>query len=83
MQSNFELLRQVLKSKITEAVALTGLRDSIRIHQVADPIDMTQQAAEREMAMQNLNINARELPEAAWGAYISCSLEVPHWDTFL
>jgi hypothetical protein len=41
------------------------------------------QGAEQEMAMQNLNINARELPEAAWGAYISCSQEVPHWHTFL
>ena len=54
MQSNLELFRQVLKSKIDEAVATTGLRDSIRIQQVADPIDMTQQAADREMAMQNL-----------------------------
>jgi DnaK suppressor protein len=58
MQSNLELFRQVLKSKINEAVAITGLRDSIRIHQVADPIDMTQQAAEREMAMQNLHRGA-------------------------
>jgi DnaK suppressor protein len=55
MQNNLELLRQVLKSKMNEAAATTGSRDSIRIHQVADPIDMTQQAAEREMAMQNLH----------------------------
>jgi DnaK suppressor protein len=55
MQSNLELFRQILKLKINEAVATTGLRDSIRIQQVADPIDMTQQAAEREMAMQNLH----------------------------
>ena len=58
MQSNLELFRQVLKSKINEAVATTGSRDSIRIQQVADPIDMTQQAAEREMAMQNLHRGA-------------------------
>jgi hypothetical protein len=48
MQSN-ELFRQVLKSKLNEAVAATGSRDSIRIQQVADPIDMTQEAAEREL----------------------------------
>jgi RNA polymerase-binding transcription factor len=58
MQSDLELLRQVLKSKINEAVATSGSRDSIRSQQVADPIDMTQQAAEREMAMQNLHRGA-------------------------
>ena len=58
MQGTLELLRQVLKSKIDESAATTGLRDSIRIHQVADPFDMTQQAAEREMAMQNLHRGA-------------------------
>jgi hypothetical protein len=57
-RGTLELLRQVLKSKIDESAATTGLRDSIRIHQVADPIDMTQQAAEREMAMQNLHRGA-------------------------
>jgi DnaK suppressor protein len=58
MQSNLELLRQVLKSKMNEAAGTAGSRDSIRIHQVADPIDMTQQAAERELAMQNLHRGA-------------------------
>ena len=58
MKSNLELFRQALKSKLNEAVATTGLRDSIRIHRVADPIDMTQQAAEREIAMQNLHRGA-------------------------
>ena len=58
MQNKLELCRQVLKAKINEAVATTGLRDSIRIQRAADPIDMTQQAAEREMAMQNLHRGA-------------------------
>lgn len=57
MQSNLESVRQVLKSKMNEAASM-GSRDSIRIHQVADPLDMTQQAAEREMAMQNLHRGA-------------------------
>jgi DnaK suppressor protein len=55
MHSNLELVRQVLKSKMRESAATTGLRDLIRIHQVADPIDMTQEAAEREMAIENLD----------------------------
>jgi hypothetical protein len=58
MQNKLELCRQVLKAKINEAVATTGLRDSIRIQRAADAIDMTQQAAEREMAMQNLHREA-------------------------
>jgi DnaK suppressor protein len=55
MQSNLEFVRQVLKSKLRESTATRGLRDSIRIHQVADPTDMTQEAAEREMAMESLD----------------------------
>jgi DnaK suppressor protein len=82
MQGTLELLRQVLKSKIDESAATTGLRDSIRIHQVADPIDMTQQAAEREMAMQNLHRGAalvrqvrsamRRLDDGSYGICFQC-----------
>jgi DnaK suppressor protein len=82
MQSNFELLRQVLKSKINEAVATPGLLDSIRIHQVADPIDMTQQAAEREMAVRSLHRGAalarqvrsamERLEEGSYGICLQC-----------
>jgi DnaK suppressor protein len=54
VQDNLKLVRQVLKSKMKEHTVITGLRDAIRIHQVADPVDMTQEAAEREMAMENL-----------------------------
>jgi DnaK suppressor protein len=82
MQCDCELFRQVLKSKINEAVATTGLRDSIRIHQVADPIDMTQQAGEREMAMQNLHRGAalvrqlrsamERLDDGSYGICLQC-----------
>jgi DnaK suppressor protein len=55
VQSNLELIRQVLTSKMKESTATTAWRDSIRIHRVADPVDMTQQAAERELAVENLD----------------------------
>ena len=81
MQSN-ELFRQVLKSKLNEAVAATGSRDSIRIQQVADPIDMTQEAAERELAMQNLHRGAalvrqlrsamERLDDSSYGICLHC-----------
>ena len=72
MQNKLELCRQVLKSKIDEAVATTGLRDSIRI----------QQAAEREMAMQNLHRGAalvrqlrsamERLDDGSYGICLQC-----------
>jgi DnaK suppressor protein len=55
MQSNLELVKEVLKSKMKESRATTRSRDSIRIQQAADPVDMTQEAAERETAMENLD----------------------------
>jgi DnaK suppressor protein len=55
VQSNLELVKEVLKLKMKESRATTRSRDSIRIQQAADPVDMTQEAAEREMAMENLD----------------------------
>jgi hypothetical protein len=48
MKENLESARRTLESRLKEAAPSRGLRDSIRIHQAADPLDMTQQAAERE-----------------------------------
>lgn len=58
MQDHLELVRQNLQSKLKELAINRGLRDSIRIHQVADPIDMTQQAAAREMEIQKFDREA-------------------------
>ena len=55
MKANLGLVRRVLESQLKEAAPTRGLRESIRIHQVADPLDMTQQAAEREVAVLNLD----------------------------
>jgi DnaK suppressor protein len=55
MIGNLELMRRALESQLREAAPSRELLDSIRIHQAADPIDMTQQAAEREMAVHNLD----------------------------
>jgi DnaK suppressor protein len=55
MKANLESVRQMLETRIREVAPTRGLRESIRIHQVADPLDMTQQAAEREIAVHNLD----------------------------
>ena len=55
MEANLESVRQILESQLEQAVPARGLRESIHIHQVADPVDMTQQATEREMAVRDLD----------------------------
>lgn len=55
MEGNLELIRQTLESQLKGTGPTRGMRESICIDQLADPIDMTQQAAEREMAVQSLD----------------------------
>jgi DnaK suppressor protein len=86
VQTNHELARQILQSKLREAAPHRGVRDSIHIHQVADPIDMTQQAAEREMAMHNLDREStlmrrlrsalERLDDGSYGVCLHCDEEI-------
>jgi len=52
---NIESIRQLLESRLKDAARARGSRESIHIQRVADPIDMTMQAAERELAMHSLD----------------------------
>ena len=58
MQTSLKSVRQLLQSRLKEATQSDGSRESIRVQQVADPIDMTLLAADREMAMQSLDRRA-------------------------
>jgi DnaK suppressor protein len=59
MTGNLEGIRQVLKKRMAEATAPTReLRDSILIQHFADPLDMTQHAAEQEIAVQCLGFSS-------------------------
>lgn len=58
MRTSLKTVRQLLESRLKEAAKKDGARESIRIQQAADPVDMTLQAAEREMAMQSLDLRA-------------------------
>ena len=53
--NGFNSIRQLLESRLKDAVKANGSLESIRIQQVADPVDMTTQAAERELAMHSLD----------------------------
>ena len=86
MQTNHEMARQILKAKLTEAAPTRGFRDSIHIHQAADPVDMTQQAAEREIAVQNLDRESalvrrlrsaiERLDDGSYGVCLQCDEDI-------
>src|ERR1700693_6643198 len=86
MNANLESVRQMLESRIKEVAPMRGLRESIRIHQVADPLDMTQQAAEREIAVHNLDRDSAlgqrirsaiaRLNDGSYGVCLQCEEEI-------
>ncbi len=55
MKSNRQAVRRVLESRLNAALPTRGLRESIHIHQVADLLEVTQQAADREVALASLD----------------------------
>ena len=78
MTDNHLSVRHILESKLREAAPTRGMRDSIHIHQVADAVDMTQQAAEREMAVHKLDRDtALRLLKWAFLADAFAKIELP------
>jgi DnaK suppressor protein len=55
MNADIKMAQQILESQLREAAPSRGLSDSIRIQQFADPVDMTQEAVERDLAVQILD----------------------------
>src|SRR5438552_3756960 len=51
-------LKQIMESKLKEATQAPSWRDSITIEPSADPLDITQQTLEREMATRKLDRDA-------------------------
>jgi DnaK suppressor protein len=86
MKANVELVRKTLESQIREIAPTRVSRESIRIHQVADPLDMTQQAAEREIAVHNLDRDSAlvqrlrsaiaRLNDGSYGVCLHCDEEI-------
>jgi DnaK suppressor protein len=86
MKANLESVRQMLESRIREVAPTRELRESIRIHQVADPLDLTQQAAEREIAVHNLDRDSAlverlrcaisRLNDGSYGVCLQCDEEI-------
>jgi DnaK suppressor protein len=86
MEGNLELIRQTLKSQLNGTGPTRGMRESIRIDQLADPVDMSQQSVEREMAVQSMDWDstlARRLKSAIdridgglYGICLHCEEEI-------
>jgi DnaK suppressor protein len=86
MKADLKLVRQILESRLEEVACSRGLGDSIVIQQFADPVDMTQEAAERAVAVQILDREStlvRRLRSAidrikggAYGICLQCEEEI-------
>jgi DnaK suppressor protein len=86
MNADLRLIRHILESRLEEAARNPGLTDSIAIQTAADPIDMTQESGERELAVQILNRKsalARQIRSAidrindtSYGICLQCEEEI-------
>jgi DnaK suppressor protein len=86
MQANLKMARQILESQLREAAPSRGLSDSIRIQQFADPVDMTQEAVERDLAVQILDRESAlvrrlrsaidRIQDGSYGICLECEEEI-------
>jgi DnaK suppressor protein len=55
MTTDHAFVRQTLKAKLKEASSINKSSECLLINQIADPADMTREAADRDVAVQILN----------------------------
>ena len=86
MNTDLTPVRQLLDSQLKKAAFSHGGSDSIRIQQLADPIDMTQEAAERDIAVQILDRESTlvrrlrsaigRIDDGSYGICLECEQEI-------
>jgi DnaK suppressor protein len=86
MITDLKQVRRNLEARLNEAISNGELTDSIRIQHVADPSDMTHDAAERDVAVQILDresVLIRQLRTAinrvdngSYGVCLECEEEI-------
>ena len=86
MTEDLKLIRQQLDSQLTKASSSRAMGDSIRIQQVADPLDMTQEALARDMAVQildresmrvrRLRLAIERIDDGSYGICLECEEKV-------
>ena len=83
---NLKLVRQQLDSHLKKAGSRRAGGDSICIQQVADPVDMTQQSVERDIAVQILDRESTlvrrlrsaigRVDDGSYGICLECEAEI-------
>ena len=78
--------QEALRSKLTELQFALAPRDSIAVEQMPDPVDMTQQESDREMAAWALDHHARlaqevraamdRIVDGTYGVCMSCEEDI-------
>ena len=86
MTSNQRAIRHTLEVRLTQALPTRLLRESILIHRFADPVEGTQQAWERDFAIQTLDRDSTlakriqaamaRLDDGSYGECIECGHEI-------
>jgi len=85
--TDIHAVRQTLESQLKKPASIRELEASIQVHQFADPIDMTQEAVDRELALELLDresVLARRLRSAleriqkgTYGICLECDEQIP------
>jgi DnaK suppressor protein len=86
MKADLKLVRQILESRLEETACSRGLGDAIVIQQLADPVDMTQEAADRDVTVQLLDREStlvrrlrsaiERIKDGAYGICLQCEEEI-------
>jgi DnaK suppressor protein len=86
VKADLKLVRQILESRLEKAACSRGLDDSIVIHHFADPVDMVQAAAERDIALEILDRESTLVPrlrsaidriqDGSYGVCLQCGEEI-------
>jgi DnaK suppressor protein len=86
INTDLKLVRLILESKLKESASGREWGESIQIHQAADPLDMTQEAAERDVAVQILDCESarvrrlrsaiERIDDRSYGVCLECEEEI-------
>lgn len=86
MKTEIRTVQQNLEAHLKAASSGKALGDSIRIHQVADPVDMTREAADRDVAVQILDRESKlvrrlrlamdRVKDGSYGLCLQCEDEI-------
>ena len=86
MNTDLRLVRRLLELQLKKTAFSRGGSDSICIQQLADPIDMTQEAAERDIAVQILDRESTlvrrlrsaigRIDDGSYGICLECEEEI-------